>query len=134
MSTRKWLPLLCLWVCGCAGSGSEIKPEVWRARLRSAMDESVDSRERRDQLSRVMIDATGSGALDRLMRPDVQAAFGPGLSCDGYELCAKQGFQGSDWYYPIGHATTDKIKQLPVLIIGFDTHDRVSRVYTLRTD
>ena len=42
---------------GCAGSSSDVKPEVWRTRLRSAMDESVETRDRRDELSRVLVDA-----------------------------------------------------------------------------
>ncbi len=120
-------------VTACAGVGSEIKPEQWRIRLRAAMEQEVPTRERRDELSRLLVDATEHGALDRLTRPEVQAAFGPGLACDAYALCDKQGFQGSDWYYPIGHTDSTKIKQLPILIVGFDPQQRVSRVYALHT-
>lgn len=124
---------LLLLAVGCGGAASDIKPEQWRSRLRGAMQESVPTREKRDELSRVLVDAIDAGALDRLTRPDVQAAFGPGLSCESLPLCHEQGFQSDDWYYLIGTATDPKVKQLPTLIIGFDTHNQVARVYTLRT-
>jgi hypothetical protein len=120
-------------VCVACASGPELRPETWRARLRDALSEPVPTRERRDELSRVLVDAVDSGAFDRLTRPEVQAALGAGLACESYELCARQGFEGSDWYYLVGHATDERITQLPVLIVGFDPHDRVKRVYTLRT-
>lgn len=125
--------VVALAVAGCAGASSDVKPEQWRSRLRAAMGTEIETRDQRDELSRVLIDAVDAGVLDRLTAPEVQAAFGSGLLCDGYELCARQGFQGSDWYYLIGHAVNDDLRQLPVLIVGFDTHGRVSRVYTLRT-
>ena len=121
-------------VTSCAGSGPEIKPEQWRARLRAGMAEDVPTREKRGELSRLLVDATDHGALDRLERPDVSAALGKPLSCDSLPLCAEQGFLGSDWYYLMGHTENAKIKQLPLLIVGFDPQDRVSRVYVLHTD
>jgi hypothetical protein len=128
------LTLLSLLATGCGGAASsEVKPEQWRTRLHGAMHESVATRDKRDELSRLLVDAIDAGALDRLTRPDIEAAFGPALACQSLPLCAEQGFQDDDWYYLIGTAADPKIKQLPVLIIGFDTHNQVSRVYTLRT-
>jgi hypothetical protein len=124
-----------MWLLGtgCAGGNAEASPADLRAQLRSAMQREVSTREVRDELSHVLVEAADGGALDRLTRPEVQAAFGPGLACETYSLCQDQGFAGSDWYYPIGHTSDPKIKQLPVLIVGFDPHDNVSRVYTLKT-
>jgi hypothetical protein len=133
---RRWVGVVALvsLAGACGGSASSsVKREEWRAKLRTAMQEDVPTRDKRDELSRLMVEAVENGALDRLNQLDVQNAFGKGLSCDGNELCEKQGFESTDWYYPIGNATDDKIKQLPILIVGFDGHGRVSRVYTLKT-
>lgn len=125
--------LVSLLATGCAARSPEAALSEQRARLRSAMQREVPSRDVRDEQSRTLVEVAESGALERLTRPEVRAAFGPGLSCETYDLCSDQGFSGSDWYYLIGVASDAKIKQLPVLIVGFDPHDRVSRVYTLRT-
>lgn len=130
---ERWLVAALLFAGACAGSGSDVRPEQWRSRLRGAMETEVATREKRDELSRVLVDAADGGALDRLTQPEIEAAFGPAIACEGYELCSKQGFRSSDWYYLIGRAASDDIQQLPVLIIGFDPHGRVARVYTLRT-
>jgi hypothetical protein len=135
MRTRAlgWVLLVIGWTgCG-ASSESTLRPEQWRMQLRDAMGQPVPTREKREELSRVLADAAENGEIERMTRPDVRAAFGEGASCDALPLCGDQGFLGSDWYYLIGTDPDPKIKQLPVLIVGFDTHDRVSRVYTLTT-
>ena len=122
-----------LVLAGCAGSSSQVQPEQWRARLRDAMQQDVPTRDKREELSRLLADAVENGDIERMNRPEVRAAFGEGASCESLPLCDQQGFQASDWYYPIGVASDPKIKQLPTLIVGFDPHDQVSRVYTLTT-
>jgi hypothetical protein len=72
-------------------------------------------------------------AVEGLDLSQVQAAFGQGQPCSGQALCAEQGFAGDDLYFPVGEAADDSITQLPVLIVGFDTHGHVKRVYTLKT-
>ena len=132
----RWLGmgLLLAWLPGCAGSQPDANAAQWRARLREAMQVQVQTREQRSELSRVLVDAVDHDALTALTLAQVQAIFGHGQPCAGYQLCADQGFAGDDLYYPIGELRTDSIKQLPVLIVGFDTHGHVRRVYTLRTD
>ena len=120
-------------IAGCATTKPEGRPDEWRARLRHAMREEVHTREQRDELSRVMVQAVEAGALERLSMPELEAALGLGTECAGYALCDQQGFSGGDWYYPIGQAKDPAIKQLPVLIVGFNSHGYVNRVYTLKT-
>jgi hypothetical protein len=123
--------LACL-IAACA-TKPEGRPEEWRARLRHAMREEVHTRDQRDQLSRVMVQAVEAGALERLSMPELEAALGLGTECAGYDLCDQQGFSGADWYYLIGQAKDPDIKQLPVLIVGFNPHGYVNRVYTMKT-
>jgi len=120
-------------IVGCATSKSEGRPDEWRARLRHAMTEEVHTRDQRDQLSRAMLEAVEASALERLSMDELEAALGRGTECAGYDLCDQQGFSGSDWYYLIGQAKDPAIKQLPVLIVGFNPHGYVNRVYTLKT-
>ncbi len=97
------------------------------------MQQDVATRERRDELSQQMSQAVEGAELERLTQPQLRAALGEGLMCGDDALCKAQGFSSEDWYYPIGHASDPKIKQLPVLIIGWDPQGRVARVYSLRT-
>ena len=128
--------LLGLMACGlaCAPAQLDAAAGQWRARLSDAMQAPVETREQRSQHSRILVDAVAHDALEQLTLAQVQAAFGQGFACSGNELCSKQGFSGDDLYYPVGQLKTGTIKQLPILIVGFDTHGHVKRVYTLQTD
>jgi hypothetical protein len=124
--------LVALHVHGCGGSLTEAQLTDLRRQLRDAMAVSVETRAERDEQSKLLADIVGKGALDGLNQEQLRAALGTGQACRT-ELCAKQGFSESDWYYEIGIANGDEVKQLPVLIVGFDPRGRVARVYTLTT-
>jgi hypothetical protein len=124
-------------LCAC---GATLRPEQatqLRHQLRDAMQEPVSTREQRDDKSRLLLDIVDKGALSGLDRDQVRAAFGPGQACRT-DLCSEHGFTENDWYYEIGHIEVadgerDRVKQLPVLIVGFDPHERATRVWTLKT-
>jgi hypothetical protein len=119
---------------GCAAARPDPAAAEWRKKLQAAMQAPVADRTQRDQNSRVLTDAVAHDALTGLNLSDVQAMFGQGQPCSEQSLCAEQGFSGDDLYYAIGQLENDKLKQLPVLIVGFDTHGLVKRVYTLSTE
>jgi hypothetical protein len=118
---------------GCATTQPDPAAKEWRSKLADAIREPVASRDQRDQHSRLLIAAIDHDAIVGLNSDEVKAAFGPCEPCSGQALCAEQGFSGDDLYYAVGQPTDDKLKQLPVLIIGFDTRGTVKRVYTLKT-
>ena len=128
---------LCLGLSGlalaCASQADQLSATQARDKLREARARPVHSREERDDQSRLMLDAVEHADLERLTLSEVQAALGLGSSCQASELCSAQGFRGDDVYYVIGQAASDKIKQMPTLILGFDAHGNVKRVFTLRT-
>ncbi len=118
---------------GCAHTQLDPAAREWRAKLGDAIREPVSSREQRDEHSRVLVAAIDHDAIVGLNSDQVKAALGPGEPCSGQSLCAEQGFSGDALYYAIGQKTDDELKQLPVLIVGFDAHGAVKRVYTLKT-
>jgi len=122
---------LLLWACASAGDPQRIASA--RDRLRAAMQTSVATREQRDAQSRLLLQEVEDAQLERLTLSEIEAALGHGNSCRVSDLCAAQGFGPDDWYYPMGQAADEKVKQLPTLIIGFDPHGRAKRVFTLRT-
>ena len=79
-----------------------------------------------------MADIVAKDVLDGLNQEELRAALGTGKACRT-ELCDAQGFEDSDWYYEMGVANGEEVKQLPVLIVGFDPRGRVARVYMLTT-
>ncbi|HKU45168.1 MAG TPA: hypothetical protein VJR89_43710 [Polyangiales bacterium] len=133
MLRSAWFFALFGSIAACAPQKPDPTAAAWRERLQAAMQERVSTRTQRDEHSRVLVEAVEHDALEGLNADQVQAAFGQGQPCSEQELCSKQGFAGDDLYYPIGEAADDSIKQLPVLIVGFDTHGTVKRVYTLKT-
>ena len=116
----------------CGGGLSDAQAHQLRARLREKMDEPVANRDQRDQHSRTMAEVAESGALNGLNQDQLRSAIGRGAACR-MEICAKNGFRESDWYYEVGVAAGEDIKQMPVLIIGFDPRGRAARVWTLTT-
>lgn len=117
----------------CAPAQPDPTAREWRERLATAMQAKVATREQRDENSRVLVEAIDHDALEGMNLAEIQARFGQGEPCSGQSLCAEQGFSGDDLYFAIGERTDDSIKQLPALIVGFDSHGGVKRVYTLRT-
>ena len=107
-----------------------------RSRLRSTMAEPVATREQRDDHSRTLLEVADSGVLEGLNQEQLRAEIGRGQACRA-EICDQNGFQESDWYYEVGVISDapegDEIKQLPVLIIGFDPRGRAARIWTLKT-
>lgn len=93
---------------------------------------SIETRAARDEQSRLLADAVEHGSLDDLNRGQIQALFGKGAACR-MDVCAANGFTADDWYYEIGRSAGDDVKQLPVLIVGFDHRDRAAHVWTLTT-
>lgn len=121
------------FIAGCAAAKPDPNAAEWRSKLANAIKEPVATRDQRDEHSRVLVAAIDHDALEGLNSDQIQAAFGPGEPCSGQALCAEQGFASDDLYYAVGEPSDDKIKQLPVLIVGFDPHGTVKRVYTLKT-
>lgn len=119
-------------VAACASAPSPQRASEERSKLRSAMQVQVDTRERRDEQSRLLAKSVEEAGLEGLDRPSVRAAFGPGKACD-IEVCRKNGFLDSDWYYEIGVLENEQLKQLPLLLLSFDPHERVKRVFTFTT-
>lgn len=121
---------LVLAACGASLSPAEAMQQ--RERLRAAMQQPVSTREQRDDQSRLLADVVNKGALQKMSMEDVRAAFGPGQACR-IDLCSQHGFTENDWYYEIGVIEGDQVKQLPVLIVGFDPQGRAARIWTLTT-
>ena len=117
----------------CGPKGPDPTAAAWRDKLQGLMQERVSTRTQRDEHSRVLVDAVEHDAFEGLNLDQVQQKFGRGQPCSEQALCAEQGFSGDDLYYEIGEIADDSIKQLPVLIVGFDTHGTVKRVYTMKT-
>jgi len=118
-------------LAGCA-SGGGLPPAEWHAKLNATMQAKVTTPAEGQEHSRLLQAALDDGALDDMTRSDVQAAIGKGMACRK-ELCEKQGFVDSDWYYELGVVEGDAVKQLPVLIVGFDQMDRAVRIWNLTT-
>ena len=130
--SRKVIAVFVVSALACASAPSPQRASEERGKLRSAMRVPVDTRERRDEQSRLLAKSVEEAGLEGLDRPSVRAAFGPGKACD-LEVCRENGFSDSDWYYEIGVLENEKLKQLPLLLVAFDPHERVKRVFTLTT-
>jgi len=129
---RATLVSAALALVGCAADRHDPQLAQMRSQLRAAMQAEVDDNQKRDEQSRLLADVVGHDALRGLTRPEVRAAFGPGISCT-LDVCKKNSFSSSDWYYEIG-VKGPQVKQLPLLLFGFDPHERAVRVFTLTTD
>jgi hypothetical protein len=121
-----------LTIAACAAQPGTERIVELRQQLRTAMQTSVTTRAQRDDQSRLLADVVEHDALDGMMRPEVQAAFGPGIACR-IEVCRKNGFEEGDWYYEVGVRGGREVKQLPLVLFKFDSHDRTTRVFTLTT-
>jgi hypothetical protein len=122
--------LLC--ALGCGASLTRAEAADLRRQLRDALSVPVETRDQRDAQSRLLADIAGKGVFEGLNYTEVRAALGTGRACRT-DLCSAQGFRDSDWYFEIGVERGKEVKQIPVLILGFDPRGRVVRVYTLTT-
>ena len=122
-----------LWLLGACGGGvTAAQQDQLKQRLRDALAADVHDRAERDDHSRTLAEVADSGMLEGMSRDQIRAALGPGQACRA-ELCSKNGFSDGDWMYEIGVNAAADVKQLPVLIIGFDPRGRAARVWTLTT-
>jgi hypothetical protein len=119
-------------LCACGGTLSDAEAMQLRQKLRSAMAEDVGTREKRDEQSRLLVDIVAKGALDGLNEPQVREVFGRGKDCR-IPVCQENGFSEKDWYYEVGQATSPDVKQMPLLILGFDPRGRVVKVFAYKT-
>jgi len=118
---------------GCAKEQT-MPPAAWRSKLRDAIMTEVSTRDLRNEHSRMMQQAVDEGALKGLKQPEVQAALGKARNCSVLDICSDNGFQDDDWYYELGQmGDEDKVKQLPILIIGFGHKGEVVRVFAYTT-
>jgi hypothetical protein len=123
---------LWLGIVACGATLTAAEAGQLRQQLREAIQEPVASRDDRDRHSRVLAQVVEKDALHGLDQEQLRAALGRGQACR-LELCAKHGFTADDWVYEIGHTDDPKIKQLPLLIVGFDSLLHATRVWTLTT-
>jgi hypothetical protein len=130
---RYGVSLLLACSIACASQSDQMAVAQARDKLRDALNRPVHTRDERDDQSRLLLDTVEHAELERMTLSEVQAALGLGNACQASELCSRQGFSGDDVYYVIGQAEDDSIKQMPTLILGFDPHGHVKRVFTLRT-
>ena len=126
----RWWCLLALVGCGASLSDAQVKS--LRSELRAAIGEPVRTLDERDAHSRVLADVVGRGVVEGMTQLEIRTTFGQGRPCR-VALCSEHGFTDADWYYEIGLAEGDKVKQLPVMIVGFDPRGRAVRVWTLTT-
>ncbi|MEY4575773.1 MAG: hypothetical protein RL701_476 [Pseudomonadota bacterium] len=92
----------------------------------------VPDKDKRDEQSHLLADSVAYADLERMDRGSVRTALGEGKACT-LSVCAANGFYETDWYYELGILQNEKVKQLPLLLLGFDLHDRVTHVFTLTT-
>ena len=134
-SARTLLALLvplALLVQACGPKLTEAQAQDQRDRLRAALDRPVATNDVRDDQSRLLAEVADSGALEGLNQSQVRAAIGKGQACRD-PLCAQNGFGPDDFFYEVGVKEGDQVKQLPVLIVGFDPRGRATRIWTLTT-
>jgi hypothetical protein len=130
---RHFLAACAVGILACASQSDQLSIAQARDKLRAGFSRSIHTRDERDDASRQLVDAVEQAQLERMTFSEVQAAFGMGNVCQANDLCASKGFGGDDVYYVMGQAADDKITLLPTLILGFDPHGHVKRVYTLKT-
>ena len=126
--------LLAAAVAACAGCGArQAVPEGhWEKQLAQAIGSQVASREQNLQNSRAVEQALAEGALEDMMRFQVQSAIGRGEPCHAHPECAENGFLPDDLFYTVGSGDEERIGKLPVLVVGFGNYGRVVRTWNLR--
>ncbi len=122
--------LLIALVVACGGPS--IPRERLLANLRDALDEPVEDAEAADRHSRAVQQVVDADALQGLRRFEVQERLGRGDPCSRHPRCAELGFEPDDWFYGVGALGGGYPGPVPSLIVGFDHHGVVVRVWNLR--
>ena len=120
-------------ILACATPKNTEAQAGYRSKLRQAIGTEVSTRQQRDDQSRLLVEVVESGALEGLNRDQVRQALGPGIVCVTPRVCSEQGFGADDWYYEIGVMADPGLKQMPLLLLGFDLKGVVTRTWTLTT-
>ncbi len=120
------LAVLCAAIPAC---GPGVDREGTLTRLRAAIDEDVADQDVLAEHNRLVLTVRDGGVLNDMRRSEVEAQLGRGQECGSRELCARQGFQPTDWVYEVGRR--DGLPWGPTIIIGFDRQGFVDGVYTL---
>jgi hypothetical protein len=129
MHTR-CLPLLLLAACAPKGpAATETLPK-----LREALTQPVTTPEQNKANSDLVELIAEEGHLLGLTRLEVEQKLGKGDDCATHELCQKQGFDPTDWYYEVGQMGEGYMRLRPALIVGFDRFGKSVRTYNLRVD
>lgn len=127
----RMLVLLSLLVVACGPKGPSAAETL--PRLREAIYGTVTTDEENRANSDLVEQVAELGHLLGLTRLEVEQHLGKGDVCSLHELCAKQGFLDTDWYYEVGHGDTYQ-RVRPALIVGFDRFGKVVRTYNLRVE
>lgn len=125
------LPLL-IGASACAGAPARPKDELF-ADFNRLSAKPLVTRDDGDAASRIAEELASSHALDRMTRLEVMQAIGRGDDCVRHRDCAEHGFLDNDWHYTVGQPSAEFAGNVPVLIVGFDGHGDVERVWNLRT-
>lgn len=125
-------PVLCFavlaTVAACGGGGANSQQLI--VDLREAMARNVEAEADLERNNEICTQVKDEGALERMMRHDVEAAIGRGEACGTREICSRYEFTDTDWYYDVGRLGGG-VGGGPTLILGFDTAGRVSRHFCL---
>lgn len=123
------LGLALLAACG----GPSIPKEQALPRLRTAITAPVSTPTESQDNSRLVEAVVEDAHLMGMFRHEVEEAIGQGEPCSRHPRCAENGFAPDDWFYTVGTMGEGSTGALPILILGFDTSGRVTKMWNLRT-
>jgi hypothetical protein len=129
--TRRWLSLFAL-AAACAPKGPAATETL--PKLREALQQPVTSPAQNKANSDLVETISEEGHLLGLSRLEVEKQLGKGDECSIHELCRKQGFEDTDWYYEVGEMGEGYVRLRPALIVGFDRFGKAVRTYNLRVE
>jgi hypothetical protein len=125
-----WMLLIAVAACAPKGpAATETLPK-----LRDVLQQPVTSPEQNKANSELVETIAEEGHLLGLTRIEVEKKIGKGDDCATHELCQKQGFDDTDWYYEVGTEGEGYMRLRPALIVGFDRFGKSVRTYNLRVD
>ena len=127
----RWLSVIAL-AAACAPQGPAATETL--PRLRDVLSQPVTSAEQNKANSELVEIIADEGHLLGLTRIEVEKKIGKGDDCATHELCQKQGFDDTDWYYEVGTEGQGYMRLRPALIVGFDRFGKSTRVYNLRIE
>jgi hypothetical protein len=112
----------------CGGGGANRQQLV--VDLREAMERNVEAEADLARNNEICTQVKDEGALERMMRHEVEEAIGRGEQCGTREICSNYDFTDTDWYYDVGRLGGGTHGG-PTLILGFDTAGRVVRHFCI---